>query len=139
MEDYFEMVKVPFPTRVEGITMVIDTGLDFQNARNFIDSIKGCVNQLCIKLGWTTWAHMNPKVVKNKIQLYLENEFTVCSGGTSLEIAFVRNKVEEFYEYIKKLGLTTVELSAGNTDMKNEEKAKLIQMAKKKGFIVWAE
>jgi len=102
----FKMSQIPERTakpRKSGLTMVMDKGLSYAEAENFL-SVAGVHTDL-IKLGFGT-SFVTPNLRK-KIELYQAHGIPVYFGGTLFEAYIVRNQFEDYItlEDIKKYKL----------------------------------
>lgn len=132
-----EFPAVPAKPRVTAVTSVLDAGLGPSEARDRIAVAGEWID--VVKLGWGT-ARLTPgDALREKIQIYRSAGIKVCSGGTFLEIAFAQNRVREFLEAARELGLSMVEVSNGVHPMSEEDKLGLIAKARSAGFTVWSE
>jgi len=122
--------------RGTGLTMFLDKGLGLYQAQ---DLMQGAPYIDIIKLGWATPRLVAEGDIRKKIALYKENDIRVGNGGTFLEIAYQQNKIDEFLEYCKKLGLALIEVSNGVMPISLEEKAGIIRKANAAGFYVISE
>jgi len=128
---------VPAKPRTTGVTSVIDGGLGPAEARDRVAVAAEWID--VVKLGWAT-ARLTPAAtLREKVQIYRAAGIQTCSGGTFLEIAFAQNRVREFLDGARELGLAMVEVSNGVHPMSEEEKLGLIAQARAAGFIVWSE
>ena len=135
----FNFVEIPKRTqkpREQGITMVLDKGLGCESAKNLIVGREWID---IIKLGWGTPLIFPESSLRRKIRLYKRNGIEVSTGGTLLEIVYTQGKIDEFFEKVKQLELTTIEVSNGKADISIEEKAELIKKAISYGFKVYSE
>lgn len=108
--------------RNKGLTMVMDKGLSLRQAQDMIDSSGELVDM--IKLGFGT-SFISPQVEK-KIKIYREAGIRVYMGGTLFEAFFVRDMLDEYIEWIKRLNIDTIEVSDGSIRVKHEVKCDLI-------------
>lgn len=121
--------------RQNGLTVVIDNGLPTRLFEDYATSFVEYIDH--IKLGWCTavvtpGAHEKAKIARNLgIDLFL--------GGTFFEKALYQNKLDQFVEYVRDLGCTTIEVSNGTIDLPNLEKAKHIRALTEAGFSVVSE
>ena len=123
--------------RTTAVTSVIDGGLGPAEARDRVAVARDWID--VVKLGWAT-ARLTPDAaLREKIQIYRAAGIHTCSGGTFLEIAFAQNRVREFLDGARDLGLSMVEVSNGVHPMSDEDKLGLIAQARSAGFTVWSE
>ncbi len=50
-----------------------------------------------LKFGWGTIIVHDKEIIKRKIEMYKSFEITPYTGGTLFEIAYINNKVPEFF------------------------------------------
>jgi 2-phosphosulfolactate phosphatase len=132
-----EYPGVPAKPRTTALTSMLDPGLGPGEARDRVAIAGEWID--VVKLGWAT-ARLTPAAaLREKIDIYRTAGISVCSGGTFLEIAFAQNRVREFLEGARELGLAMVEVSNGVHPMRDEEKLGLIVEARSAGFTVWSE
>jgi phosphosulfolactate synthase len=103
-----------------GLTHVLDKGLGprawediLENAGEYID---------IVKLGWGT-AYVTANLAR-KLEV-LEGK-PVVIGGTFFEAVYVRGKLEEYKQWLAKLGITHVEISDGTIEIPRGRKLELI-------------
>ena len=132
-----EYPMVPSKPRTTGLTSVLDKGIGPSEARDRVAIAGEWID--VVKLGWAT-ARLTPgAALREKIHIYRAAGINVCSGGTFLEIAFAQNRVQDFLDGARDLGLAMVEVSNGVHPMSDEEKLELIAKARSAGFTVWSE
>ena len=136
----FESITYPalsMKPRSIGVTSVMDKGLGPGEVSNLLAIAAEWVD--VVKLGWAT-ARLTPAAaLREKVRIYTAAGIPTCSGGTFLEIAFAQNRVQEFLDGARDLGLAMVEVSNGVHPMSEEDKLGLIATAREAGFRVWSE
>ncbi len=120
-----------------GITMVLDKGLGLESAESLMNISGDYVDYL--KFGWGTSIVHDREIVKAKVEMYKKHDITPYTGGTLFELAYMADKLEEFFAEAHELGFPAVEISDGSTTISHEDKLKCIQMAKDDGFEVLSE
>ncbi len=120
-----------------GLTMVLDKGLGYHAAQDLMEYASEYID--IIKLGWGTHRLCSEEVVKRKIQLYTDNSILVSNGGTLFEIAYLQRKIDEFFEYARQVGLSSIEISDGSIRISREERSEIIRKCKNMGFEVFTE
>jgi phosphosulfolactate synthase len=120
--------------RNKGLTMVMDKGLSLRQAQDMVESSDGLVDM--VKLGFGT-SFVSPQVEK-KIKIYRESGIRVYMGGTLFEAFLVRNMLDEYIEWMKRLNIDTIEVSDGSIRVKHEVKCDLINRLSK-DFTVLSE
>lgn len=129
--------QLPAKPRTTAVTAVLDGGLGPAEARDRVAVAAEWID--VVKLGWAT-ARLTPvAALREKIQIYRAAGIKVCSGGTFLEIAFAQDRVREFLNGARQLGLAMVEVSNGVHPMSEDQKLGLIAEVRAAGFTVWSE
>jgi phosphosulfolactate synthase len=103
-----------------GLTHVLDKGL---GSRAWEDVLEVAGDHISIvKLGWGTAA------VTANLERKLEvlREKPVVIGGTYFEIVYAKNKLEDYKQWLRDLGLSHVEISDGTVEIPRERKLELI-------------
>jgi phosphosulfolactate synthase (CoM biosynthesis protein A)/phosphosulfolactate phosphohydrolase-like enzyme len=128
---------LPAKPRATAVTSVLDGGLGLAEARDRVAIAAEWID--VVKLGWAT-ARLTPAAaLRDKVDIYRAAGILTCSGGTFLEIALAQNRVREFLDGARDLGLAMVEVSNGVHPMSEAEKLALIAQARAAGFRVWSE
>lgn len=121
--------------RCAGLTHVLDKGCTLLTAREVLSSVGGIIDVW--KLGWGT-SYLDP-AVRPKVGALRAAHVKVCTGGTLLEVAWLQERTNEFFEFAADVGFDCVEVSDGATTMPMHDKRRLISQARKLGFQVMAE
>jgi phosphosulfolactate synthase len=121
----------------EGITMMLDKGMGPNMVEDFLE-ISGPYVDLA-KLGWGTSAVHERELIKYKIDTYLSNDIIPYPGGTLLELAYIRDKFDEFLNEADELGFKAIEISDGTVDITPEERDRIIGEVKEVGFMALTE
>ena len=103
-----------------GLTHVLDKGL---GPRAWEDVLEVAGEHISIvKLGWGTAA------VTGNLQRKLDvlREKPVVIGGTYFEVVYAKDKLDDYKQWLRELGLTHVEISDGTVDIPRERKLELI-------------
>jgi phosphosulfolactate synthase len=103
-----------------GLTHVIDKGT---GPRVWADVLEMAGDHISIvKLGWGTSA------VTQNLERKLEvlRSKPVVIGGTYFEVLYAKDKLDEYKQWLSRLGLTHVEISDGTVDIPRERKLELI-------------
>ena len=123
--------------RKNGITMMLDKGMGL-NAVNDLMEVSGEFIDLA-KFGWGTSALHDRDLIKNKAEMYLSYDVIPYPGGTLFELAYLKNKFDEFLNEADKLGFKAVEISDGSINISPEDRIASISRAKEQGFLVISE
>ena len=108
--------------RENGLTMMMDKGISFRQAEDFLAS--NIEHTDIIKLGFGT-SIITPNVAK-KIKLYQDNGMMVYAGGTLFEAFAIRKQLDDYKKYMEDIGLNMVEISDGSMCMKHDLKCEII-------------
>ncbi len=134
----FPLYQIPErtqPPRSNGLSMVMDKGLGVAEVNNFL-SVAGSYVDI-VKLGFGT-AHVTGKL-REKLEVYRQNNIPVYFGGTLFEAFLVRNQLEDYISSLKDYGITLVEVSDGSISIPHEQKCTYIERLVQEGFKVLSE
>ena len=110
--------------RETGITHVMDKGLTLEAIRGLAETAGEYID--IVKLGWgTSYVTQN---LADKLQLYRDLKLPVVCGGTLLEAAEARGRVDEYRTWLSKHGFDCVEISDGTITLPRERKLELIDL-----------
>ena len=112
----------PAKPRHTGVTMVMDKGLSYRQAEDFIETC-GALTDV-VKLGFGT-TMVTPNV-ERKIQLYHDAGLDVYFGGTLFEAFYVRNQLADYRQMCLDFGVNVMEVSDGSIVLNHKEKCDLI-------------
>lgn len=113
--------RTPKP-RESGLTHVLDKGLGPSQIEDLVAVAAPYVD--IVKLGWGT-----PYVTHNlrdKILRYQAHGIPVCFGGTLFEVALRQNRLDDYVQTVRELGIDHVEISDGTIAMEEEQKLAVI-------------
>ena len=133
----FELPHIPERTaqpRDNGLTMMMDKGLSWRQAENFVDSCADYAD--IIKLGFGT-SYLS-KDLQKKIDIYHAAGLKVYLGGTLFEAFAVRGMFEDYRKLLKKFNIQTAEVSDGSIELNHDIKCQYIQELSK-DFTVLSE
>ena len=123
--------------RVKGITMVLDKGIGLETAESLMDISGEYVDYM--KFGWGTSIIHDAEIIKAKVEMYKNHDIIPYTGGTLFELAFMNDKLDEFFKRAQELGFPAIEISDGSINLAHEDKLDSIKKAKEEGFIVLSE
>ena len=115
--------RVAKPRNV-GITHIMDKGLGLADIQSMIEMSGDYID--IVKLGWGT-SYVTP-ILGKKLDLYKSLGIPVVCGGTLLEVAEARGRIDDYRTWLTAQGFTHVEISDGTIDMSRERKLELISM-----------
>lgn len=123
--------------RRTGQTMVIDKGLGIHAFEDMV-RIGGAYIDV-IKLGFGTSGLYPKEILLRKIELAREAGILIMPGGTLLEVAVVKQKVDAYLETVRGYGFTALEVSDGTIEMNRNVRSSLIVEAIDAGLTVVTE
>jgi len=134
MFDYLTLPTRTAKPRESGITHVLDKGSSLQQVRDLVEVAGDCVD--IVKLGWGT--AVVTANLEEKVALYQRHDIPVCFGGTFFEVCLRQNKLEQYLQTVRDLGMRHVEISDGTIAMDEAEKVALLKRLSKE-FTVLSE
>jgi phosphosulfolactate synthase len=102
----------------------MDKGLGLADIQSMIEMSGDYID--IVKLGWGT-SYVTP-ILRKKLDLYKSLGIPVVCGGTLLEVAEARGRIDDYRTWLTAQGFTHVEVSDGTIDMSRERKLELISM-----------
>jgi phosphosulfolactate synthase len=126
----FNLTQIPERTakpRKMGLTMVMDKGLSYGEAENFL-SISG-IHTDVLKLGFGT-SFVTPNL-RAKIELYQSHNIPVYFGGTLFEAFVIRNQFDDYLAMCKDYNIDMIEVSDGSIEIPHTEKCGYIEKISK--------
>jgi phosphosulfolactate synthase len=121
-DGFLDLPPRPGKPRAEGLTHVIDKGLNLREIEGLFDTAGQYVD--IVKLGWGTSYVTNN--LEKKIALYRSFETPVVCGGTLFEAVFARGRLDEFKRWLSDFRFSHVEISDGTLEIPRERKLELI-------------
>lgn len=121
----FELPFIPERTtspRDSGLTMMMDKGLSWRQAENFVDSCSAYTD--IVKLGFGTSYLAND--LERKIEIYHKAGLKCYLGGTLFEAFIIRGMFDDYRKMLKKFKLQMVEVSDGSIVLNHEKKCEYI-------------
>ncbi|HXH96624.1 MAG TPA: phosphosulfolactate synthase [Gaiellaceae bacterium] len=122
-DGFLDLPARPGKPRVEGLTHVIDKGLNLRDIEGLFDTAGQFVD--IVKLGWGTSYVTNN--LEKKISLYRSFATPVVCGGTLFEAVYARGRLDEFKSWLIDQRFSHVEISDGTLDIPRERKLELIE------------
>ncbi|HKI92446.1 MAG TPA: phosphosulfolactate synthase [Gaiellaceae bacterium] len=121
-DGFLDLPPRPGKPRTEGLTHVIDKGLNLRDIEGLFDTAGQFVD--IVKLGWGTSYVTNN--LEKKIALYRSFDTPVVCGGTLFEAVYARERIPEFKAWLTEHRFSHVEISDGTLDIPRERKVELI-------------
>jgi phosphosulfolactate synthase len=103
-----------------GITHVLDKGLGPRAWEDVLETSGDYID--IVKLGWGT-AYVTPNL-RRKLDVLRGKPVVI--GGTFFELAFLKDRLDDYKRWLGELGLTHVEISDGTIDIPRERKLELV-------------
>ena len=131
-------IHLPFlPARAKrpretGLTMMMDKGLSLLEAECFIDSAGEYTDLIKIAFGTGVFA----KNIESKIRFYQRKGIRVHFGGTLFEAFIVRNRFDEFRQFLDKYTINTVEVSDGSMTIPHDQKLEYIRILSEQATVL---
>jgi phosphosulfolactate synthase len=122
VEKFLDLPARPGKPRDRGWTHVIDKGLTLPEVSGVLDLAGDYID--IVKLGWGT-SYVTPNLGE-KLRLYRDAGIPIVCGGTLLEAAIARNRLDEFRRWTSEHGFTHIEVSDGTIDLERGRKVELI-------------
>lgn len=121
----FELPNMPErdqQPRNNGLTMMMDKGLSWRQAENFVDANAHLTD--LVKLGFGT-AYVT-KDFQRKIDIYKAGNLNVYLGGTLFEAFIVRGMFDNYRRLLDKFKIETCEVSDGSIILPHDKKCEYI-------------
>ena len=123
--------------RQSGLTMVLDKGLGLETAESLMKISGEYVDYL--KFGWGTSVVHEQDIISSKVEMYQSYNIQPYTGGSLFELAYMNDKLEEFFQEAHNLGFKAIEISDGSVSISHDKKLECIEFASKEGFEVLSE
>ena len=134
VEAFLGLPARPGKPRERGLTHVIDKGMTMPEVEAMLEASGDYID--IVKLGWgTSYVTRN---LADKIRLYQSLGTPVMCGGTLLEAALARGRMDEFRRWTEGHGFTHVEVSDGTIQIERDSKLELISSLAE-DFVVLSE
>jgi phosphosulfolactate synthase len=121
-DGFLDLPPRPGKPRTEGLTHVIDKGLNLREIEGLFDTAGQYVD--IVKLGWGTGYVTNN--LEKKIALYRYFDTPIVCGGTLFEAVYARGKLDEFKRWLTDQRFSHVEISDGTLEIPRDRKLELI-------------
>src|SRR3954447_6992789 len=121
-DGFLDLPRRPGKPRTEGLTHVMDKGLNLREIEGMFDVGGEFVD--IVKFGWGTSYVTNN--LEKKIALYRSFETPVVCGGTLFEVVYARGRMDEFKSWLLEHRFSHVEISDGTIEIPRDQKLELI-------------
>ena len=122
-DGFLDLPQRPGKPRSDGLTHVIDKGLNLRDIEGMFDTAGQFVD--IVKLGWGTSYVTNN--LEKKIALYRSFDTPVVCGGTLFEAVYAKGRLDEFKRWLTEQRFSHVEISDGTLEIPRERKLELIE------------
>jgi len=112
----------PSAPREAGLTMMMDKGLSWRQAENFVDANAHLTD--LVKLGFGT-AYVT-KDLEKKLAIYKAANIKTYLGGTLFEAFIARGMFDDYKKLLDKFKIETCEVSDGSIIMNHDKKCEYI-------------
>src|SRR5207247_9792601 len=120
-DGFLDLPRRPGKPRTEGLTHVMDKGMNTRDIEGMFDVGGEFVDIL--KFGWGTSYVTNN--LEKKIALYRHFDTPVVCGGTLFEAVYARDRIDEFKRWLQEHRFSHVAISDGTPDIPRDEKRAL--------------
>lgn len=120
-----------------GQTMVIDKGIGLEEYKDLLMTAGEYID--IIKIGFGTAVLYPFPILQEKINLAKQYQIRIIPGGTFLEVAIQKNRVQSFYYAIVNSGFDGIEVSDGTIELDRHLRNDLIAKGLDMGLIVYTE
>lgn len=124
--DFLKLPKRTSRNRKYGLTSVMDLGTPIGKLKDLLNEYSEFIDIAKIGMG-SAYVTGN---LKNKIELYKEFQIEPYCGGTLFEKCFYHDKIPQYLDYLKRIGISTVEISAGTLDISLNDRIDIISKIK---------
>jgi phosphosulfolactate synthase len=132
--NFLKLPKRTVGKRKFGLTSIIDLGISTGELKNILKDYHSLIDIAKIGIGS---AYVTPNF-SDKIKIYKEYGIKIYCGGTLFEKAYMQNKVDDYLNSLKALGIQWVEVSNGTFPISLDERCRIISNIKN-DFHVLAE
>lgn len=121
--------------RQSGINMILEKGMDLTSFESYVTKNSEYIDLL----KFTSGLALVDKNIKEKIRICKQNDISCYVGGTLFEKYYSQNKVQAFFEFLKSLEISVLEISDGTIEVPDKEKINIMKQASNEGFEVLVE
>lgn len=130
--DFLDLPKRTSGQRTYGLTSIADFGSPIGELKSILADYSSMID--IAKLGIGT-AYVTPNI-KEKIKLYKEYQIIPYCGGTLFEKCYFQNKIPQYIQFLKGLGIEWIEVSNGTLDIPLNERLSLILKLKEDFHVI---
>lgn len=123
--------------RHSGLTMVIDTGIGFNQLHDTLELAGQCIDHW--KFAFGTSVFHTKAVLQRKLGMLAEQQILTMPGGTLLEVALIEHHCRDYMKQARQLGFTAVEISDGTISMPAFRRKNIIHCAINAGLVAITE
>jgi phosphosulfolactate synthase len=124
--DFLKLPKRTVGKRKFGLTSIIDLGISMGELKLILQDYHSFIDIAKIGIGS---AYVTPNL-KEKIKLYQEYEIKTYCGGTLFEKSYMQNRMDDYLDSLKSLGINWVEISNGTFDISLQKRCEIIKKVK---------
>ena len=108
---FFEIPERPSKPRKVALCVATDRGLPLGFVEDFLESHHEIVDYVKFADHGGIAARYSADLWRKKLAIYRKYDVKTEIGGVTFELAFLQNKVSEFFKAAKELGLDAIEIS----------------------------
>jgi phosphosulfolactate synthase len=123
--------------RAAGQTMVIDKGMGIYAFEDLLQTTGSYIDM--IKIGFGTSPLYPTDLLRRKIELARAHGICIFPGGTFLEVAVSQDVTDQYFDTVRELGFTGIEVSDGTIEIPRDLRSELILRGRGLGLTVYTE
>jgi phosphosulfolactate synthase len=130
--EFLSLPKRTSGNRTYGLTSIIDLGTPLGELKHILSDYSYIIDIAKIGIGS---GYVTPNL-KKKIDLYQEYQIKPYCGGTLFEKCYYQNKIPEYLESLRRLGIEWIEISNGTLDIPLQDRLQLITQINKEFHVI---
>lgn len=137
---FLEIPQPPPKPRSSRWTIMTDLAMPLVQQASFLETVADILDRVKYADHVSLVGRLTPDFFKAKNALYRQHGIATFTGGVPFEIAYLQNKVGEYFEALPGLGFSGVEISTDCiADLARADRDRLIRWAKDAGLETYTE
>lgn len=137
---FLDIPQPPPKPRSTRWTIMTDLAMPLVQQASFLDTVADILDRVKYADHVSLVGRLPPDFFKSKNALYRQHGIATFTGGVPFEIAYLQNKVSEYFEALPGLGFSGVEISTDCiADLARADRDRLIRRAKDAGLETYTE
>jgi phosphosulfolactate synthase len=132
-KDYLKLIGVP---NISPSTSPFDPGYDLATLTSHLEQSHHLMSIL--KISMACWLIADENVTRRKIAAAKRYKVPTTTGGGPFEVAYVQNKLTQYFDLVADFGITRIECGEGFTDISLNAR-EIVKMANDRGLEVQFE